>query len=246
MPAATPLCRQQRAAPRRGCAPTPLCAPGSAAAPTAGRAEERRKGRTPPESSIPGRRPPAPRPGMGRGRSPTQREAQRRPRPAAAPPLRPAPKSRPRARPRGTRGGLSPAAQRRAARPQRSALSAAAVRPSVRPLRFHRGNRSARAPNPAEPPTNAASDKHKEPFMAQRGAEPQPGSGRGADGETTPLRAPSPKAELRPRRGGGRREPRAVRDGGPGRTGCGGRGAQPGGHSDGSGTERRSAGTAWA
>lgn len=49
MPAAAPLCRQQRAAPPWGCATTPLCAPGSAAAPTAGRAEERRKGRTPRE-----------------------------------------------------------------------------------------------------------------------------------------------------------------------------------------------------
>lgn len=232
MPAAAPLCRQQRQ-PRRGAAPQHRSARRAAQRLRLPGEPKRGERGEPPESSIPG---------MGRGRSPTQREAQRRPRPAAAPPLRPAPKSRPRARPRGTRGGLSPAAKRTAATLSAQRRGCLSVRLSVRPLRFHRGNRSARAPNPAEPPTNAASDKHKEPFMAQRGAEPQPGS----DGESTPLRAPSAKAELRPRRGGGRREPRAVRDGGPGRTGCGGRGAQPGGHSDGSGTERRSAGTAWA
>lgn len=228
MPAAAPLCRQQRAAPPWGCATTPLCAPGSAAAPTAGRAEERRKGRTPRELH----------PGDGQRKIPNATRGAAPPSPGgstAAPSS--AEVAAPSASTRDTRR-----AEPRSKAHSSPAAPRLSVRLSVRPLRFHRGNRSARAPNPAEPPTNAASDKHKEPFMAQRGAEPQPGS----DGESTPLRAPSAKAELRPRRGGGRREPRAVRDGGPGRTGCGGRGAQPGGHSDGSGTERRSAGTAWA
>lgn len=113
MPAAAPLCRQQRQ-PRRGAAPQHRSARRAAQRLRLPGEPKRGERGEPPESSIPG---------MGRGRSPTQREAQRRPRPAAAPPLRPAPKSRPRARPRGTRGGLSPAAKRTAARPHRGCLS---------------------------------------------------------------------------------------------------------------------------
>lgn len=228
MPAAAPLCRQQRQ-PRRGAAPQHR---------SARRAAQRLRLPGEPKRGERGEPPRELHPGDGQRKIPNATRGAAPPSPGgstAAPSS--AEVAAPSASTRDTRR-----AEPRSKAHSSSAAPRLSVRPSVRPLRFHRGNRSARAPNPAEPPTNAASDKHKEPFMAQRGAEPQPGS----DGESTPLRAPSAKAELRPRRGGGRREPRAVRDGGPGRTGCGGRGAQPGGHSDGSGTERRSAGTAWA
>lgn len=231
MPAAAPLCRQQRQ-PRRGAAPQHR---------SARRAAQRLRLPGEPKRGERGEPPRELHPGDGQRKIPNATRGAAPPSPGgstAAPSS--AEVAAPSASTRDTRRA-EPRSKAHSSNAQRSAPRLS-VRLSVRPLRFHRGNRSARAPNPAEPPTNAASDKHKEPFMAQRGAEPQPGS----DGESTPLRAPSAKAELRPRRGGGRREPRAVRDGGPGRTGCGGRGAQPGGHSDGSGTERRSAGTAWA
>lgn len=121
MPAAAPLCRQQ---PRHGAAPQHRSARRAAQRLRLPGEPKRGERGEPPESSIPG---------MGRGRSPTQREAQRRPRPAAAPPLRPAPKSRPRARPRGTRGGLSPAAKRTAATLSAQRRGCLSVRLSVCP-----------------------------------------------------------------------------------------------------------------